>query len=50
MKDGKCYTVRQRLWFAFNDKGMVVLPDGEINKHLKFDEVDSLKLVKKRKS
>ncbi len=46
MKDGKSYTVRQRLWYAFNDKGMVVLPDGDTNKHLKFDDVDSVKLVK----
>ena len=50
MKDGKSYTVRQRLWYAFNDKGMVVLPDGDINKHLKFDDVDSVKLVKKRRA
>jgi len=48
MKDGKSYTVRQRLWYAFNDKGMVVLPDGDTNKHLKFDDVDSVKLVRKR--
>jgi uncharacterized protein (DUF302 family) len=50
MKDGKSYTVRQRLWYAFNDKGMVVLPDGDTNKHLKFDDVDSVKPVKNRKS
>ena len=50
MKDGSSYPVLQRLWYAFNDKGMVVLPDGDTNKQVKFDDVDSVKPVKKRKS
>jgi len=29
---------------------MVVLPDGDTNNHLKFDDVDSVKLVKKRRA
>jgi hypothetical protein len=48
MKDGKSYKVGQRFWFAFNDNEMVVLPDGDINVHLKFDDVDSVKPVKTR--
>jgi hypothetical protein len=49
-KDGKSYTVGRPLWFACNDKSMVVLPNGGYIKYLKFDEVDSLKPIKKRKS
>jgi hypothetical protein len=50
MKDGKTYTVADRFWFAFNDVSMVVLPNGGITRYLKFDDVDSLKPVKKRRA
>jgi hypothetical protein len=47
LKNGKSYTVGRRLWFACNDLSMVVLPKGIHVQFLGFDEVDSLKPIKK---
>jgi hypothetical protein len=50
MKDGTTYPVGDRWWFAFNERSLVVLPNGGLTKILKFTDVDSVKVVKKRRA
>lgn len=47
--DGKKYTVGRPLWFAFNDKLIVVLLRGGASRRVKFDDVDRVELVSRKR-
>ena len=45
MKDGSRYAVGERLWFAFEENTLLVLPNGGVTKILKLDQVDSVEIL-----
>lgn len=45
-KDGRRFIVVKPLWFGFGGDTVGVMPDGDLNHFMKFDEVDSVELLK----